>query len=173
MEKDFPGKETEFKAWVKKKAEKKFKINSVMDVTAGTLILWLGWLYFNGGSTSTMYASRDNSTCKIIMNTLVSAGAASITHAYLKPLCLGTYSKYAKHDFFAACDGLICGLVAITASCNNVEVWAAFVIGIVSSPVFIAGMLTVKALKIDDPINAAALHTSTGMWGLIAVGVFD
>ena len=47
-----------------------------MDVTAGTLILWLGWFYFNGASASTMYAPRANSTSRIYMNCLVAAGAA-------------------------------------------------------------------------------------------------
>lgn len=87
MEKNFPGKEKEFKAWVTKKVNKPFKISSVMDVTAGTLILWLGWFYFNGASASTMYAPRANSTSRIYMNTLVAAGAAAVTHTYLKPLC--------------------------------------------------------------------------------------
>ena len=87
MEKNFPGKEKEFKAWVTKKLNKPFKISSVMDVTAGTLILWLGWFYFNGASASTMYAPRANSVSRIYMNTLVAAGAAAVTHTYLKPLC--------------------------------------------------------------------------------------
>ena len=144
-----------------------------MEVTAGTLILWVGWFYFNGGSATTMYAARYNSVSRIIMNTIIAAGSGAITHAYLKPLCFRSYSKYAKHDFFATCDGVICGLVAITASCNNVETWAAFVICIVSSPVCIAGLYVVKAMGIDNPINASAIHTSNGIWGLIVVGIFD
>lgn len=56
---------------------------------AGTLILWLGWLYFNGASASTMYAPRANSVSRIYMNTLVAAASASVTHTYLKPLCFG------------------------------------------------------------------------------------
>jgi ammonia channel protein AmtB len=55
MIKDFPGKEAEFRQWIKKKAEKPYKINSIMDVCAGTLILWVGWFYFNGGSALTLY----------------------------------------------------------------------------------------------------------------------
>jgi ammonia channel protein AmtB len=58
MKKDFPGKEVEFAAWVKKCAEEPFKINSIMDVCAGTLLLWVGWFYFNGGSALTLYAER-------------------------------------------------------------------------------------------------------------------
>jgi ammonia channel protein AmtB len=55
MVKDFPGKEPEFNQWVTESAEADFKINSIMDVCAGTLILWVGWFYFNGGSALTLY----------------------------------------------------------------------------------------------------------------------
>lgn len=173
MLKKFPGKETEFKEWVIKKADKPFKINSIMDVAAGTLILWVGWFYFNGGSASTLYKSRNNSVCRIVMNTIIAGGSGGITNCYLKPLLLRTYSEFNKHDLMAACDGVICGLVAITACCNNVENWAAFVIGILSCPVSVLAIFVIKKLGIDDPINAAAIHTSNGVWGLIAVGIFD
>lgn len=173
MVKDFPGKEKEFRQWVKESAEKPYEINSIMDVCAGTLLLWVGWFYFNGGSTSSMYTLRSNSPCRIVTNTIIAGGSGAITNTYLKPLLMRTYSKYNKHDLGATCDGVVCGLIAITASCNNVEPWAAFIIGFVSCPVSVSAILTIKAWGIDDPINAAAIHTSNGIWGLIAVGVFD
>ena len=173
MRDEFPGKEKEFRRWVKRKAEKPFKIASAMDVAAGTLVLWVGWFYFNGGSAMTMYNPRNNSVCKIIMNTIIAAGSGGVTNAYLKPLVFRTYGKYAKHDLIAACEGLFAGLVGVTACCNNVDVWTAFVVGIISALVAIPAIIAVKKMGIDDPINAAAIHSSCGVWGLIAVGIFD
>ena len=144
-----------------------------MDVAAGTLILWVGWFYFNGGSASTMYKARENSVCRIVLNTIIAGGAGGISMMIFKPLMMRTNSKYNKHDLCATCDGVVAGLVAVTACCNNVDAWAAFVIGIISCPVSVAAIVAIKAMGIDDPINAAALHTSNGIWGLIACGLFD
>jgi ammonia channel protein AmtB len=55
MVQHFPGKEAVFKEWVKECADAPYRINSIMDVCAGTLILWVGWFYFNGGSALTLY----------------------------------------------------------------------------------------------------------------------
>jgi Amt family ammonium transporter len=173
MEKEFPGKEVEFRRWIKECAEKPYKINSVMDVAAGTLILWVGWFYFNGGSALTMYKARQNSVCRIVLNTIIGGGAGGITMMIFKPLIMRTGSKYNRFDFCSLCDGIVAGLISITASCNNCDVWAAFVIGVISCPVSIIGMVIIKTLGVDDPINAAALHTSNGIWGLIACGFFD
>ena len=107
------------------------------------------------------------------MNTIIGAGAGGVTNAYLRPVIFKTYTKYAKHDLFAACDGVFAGLVGITACCNNVDVWTAFVVGVISALVSIGAIALVKRCGIDDPINAGAIHTSCGMWGLIATGIFD
>jgi len=90
MEKNFPGKEFEFRRWVKDCADEPFKINSIMDVAAGTLILWVGWFYFNGGSASTLYKEREFSVCRIVMNTIIAGGAGGITNCYLKNIILRT-----------------------------------------------------------------------------------
>ena len=144
-----------------------------MDVAAGTLILWVGWFYFNGGSASTMYKARQNSVCSIVLNTIIGGGAGGLSMLIFKPLLMRSRSKYNRYDFCSLCDGVIAGLISITASCNNIDVWAAFVIGVISCPVSVAGMVIIKRLGVDDPINAAALHTSNGIWGLIACGFFD
>jgi Amt family ammonium transporter len=73
----------------------------------------------------------------------------------------------------AACDGIIAGLVAITAICNNCAAWEAFIIGIISCPVYVLFAMLLKKIGVDDPINAGAIHTSCGIWGLIAAGLFD
>ena len=173
MEKEFPGKEAEFRLWIKECAEKPYKINSVMDVAAGTLILWVGWFYFNGGSASTMYKTRQNSVCKIVLNTIIAGGSGGISMLLFKPLLMRTRSKYNKFDFCSMCDGIVAGLISVTACCNNCDAWAAFVIGVISCPVSIMGIVIIKTLGVDDPINAAALHTFNGIWGLIACGFFD
>ena len=70
-------------------------------------------------------------------------------------------------------NAILAGLVAITASCNNVSLWSAVVIGIIGSVVYnLSGKLMFR-WKIDDPIEASQIHGFTGIWGVVAVGIFD
>jgi Amt family ammonium transporter len=64
-------------------------------------------------------------------------------------------------------------LVGVTGACDRVENWAAFIIGIVSGLFYIAGCVFLEKLNIDDPVEATAVHTFGGFWGIIAVGIFD
>jgi ammonium transporter, Amt family len=71
------------------------------------------------------------------------------------------------------CNGLLAGLVSVTASCNNIENYSAFVIGLIGGVVYIIATKILEKFKIDDPCCASQMHAFCGMWGCIAVGFFD
>ena len=71
------------------------------------------------------------------------------------------------------CNGILAGLVAITAPCNNVTDWAAFIIGFIAAFVYIFASKMLRFLKIDDAIGAFPVHGACGVWGILAAGLFD
>ena len=150
-----------------------FEQNSYPFVVYGTILLWVSWLFFNGGSTLDMFVARENNTPKIMMVTIISAVTAGLTAAFLKPLIMCTYSKRNRYDVGAMCNGLLAGLVAITGICDRCEPWSAFIIGLIGGIVYILACKLMHCLNIDDPIEASQVHGFTGIWGCIAVGIFD
>ena len=78
-----------------------------------------------------------------------------------------------KTDILVACNGALAGLVGITAGAGYVEPWSAVVIGAISAPVMLASVMVIeRVFKIDDPVGAISVHGTTGLWGLLAVGIF-
>jgi Amt family ammonium transporter len=138
--------------------------HSIPQVMLGTFILAFGWFGFNAGST---LSGMDTRLAVVATNTLI-AGATGAFGAYLYVVF-----KFGKPDPSWLANGMLAGLVAITAPCAFVSAWAAALIG------FIAGGLVVVAaifidtkLKIDDPVGASAVHGVNGAWGVIALGLF-
>jgi Amt family ammonium transporter len=133
-------------------------------VVIGTLVLTFGWMGFNPGST---FGSTDLRIAVIAVNTLLAASAGAVM------AMAWTNWKWGKPDISMTCNGMLAGLVAITAPCAFVAPWASVVIGL------IAGALVCwsvewydRKLKIDDPCGAISVHGMCGAWGLIAVGLF-
>lgn len=139
----------------------------------GTVILWVAWLFFNGGSTLSMQTARQNSSSKVINNTLLSAGAAGLVATYFKPLIMRTYKVTARWDIATCCNGVLAGCVSITGACDRCENWAAIIIGIIGAFAYIGWCKLLDKLGIDDPVEASAVHGAGGIWGLIAVAFFD
>ena len=145
-----------------------FGHNSAL-VVLGTFILWFGWYGFNPGSTLgitptgyAMHASRS------VVTTTLSAAAGGITVCLLEKL-LGSKTW----DVGAVCNGILGGLVSITAGCSTVYPWAAFVIGLLGGGIYFgASKLVLHKLKIDDPLDAFAVHGACGFWGCLMVGFF-
>jgi Amt family ammonium transporter len=130
----------------------------------GTLILALGWIGFNGGST---LDGNDPFANLVIVNTFLAAAAGAIM------VMIITWIKTGKPDPSLTANGMLAGLVAITAPCGSVANWAAIVIGIIAGIVVYAGvMFNENTLKLDDPVGAVAVHGYCGTWGVIAVGIF-
>lgn len=131
---------------------------------AGTLILAFGWFGFNAGSS---LAASDVRVALIAVNTmLASASGALAALLYL-------WLRYHKPDISMGCNGLLGGLVAITAPCAFVSPASALLIGVVAGllVVWASGLLERKFL-IDDPVGAISVHGVCGAWGALALGIF-
>jgi Amt family ammonium transporter len=133
-------------------------------VVMGTFVLAFGWFGFNGGSTLSASEPR---IAEIAVNTAVSSATGALTALFY------VWYRHRRPDLATACNGLLGGLVAITASCAFVTPAAAALVGVV------AGLLTVWAnatfesrLGIDDPVGAIAVHGACGAWGALALGLF-
>jgi Amt family ammonium transporter len=130
----------------------------------GTLILAFGWFGFNPGST---LAGTDLRIGVIATNTmLASASGAIIAVLYM-------WFRFGKPDPSMACNGLLAGLVAITAPCAFVNSVSAFLIGAVAGLVVCWSVFFVeRTLKVDDPVGAISVHGVCGAWGVLSLGLF-
>jgi Amt family ammonium transporter len=129
----------------------------------GTLILAFGWFGFNAGST---LAATDARVATIAVNTILASASGAITALMYE------WSRNKKPDIPLTCNGLLGGLVAITAPCAFVSPAAAVLIGLV------AGLIVTKAVyvlerrwRIDDPVGAIAVHGCCGAWGALSLGI--
>jgi Amt family ammonium transporter len=132
-------------------------------VMLGSLILAFGWFGFNAGSGLSGSTPRIGN---IAVNTMLASGAASLS------ACLFMWKLYGKPDPTMMCNGMLGGLVSITAGCAFVTPMMAFMIGIVSGVITVASVLWFERHHIDDPVGAISVHGVGGVWGLIAVGLF-
>merc|ERR1719387_2512641 len=106
------------------------------------------------------------------VTTTLSAGAAGITGLFLKHNLPAKLGGSAVWDLGHTCNSLLGGLVGITAGCSVVTPAMAVVIGMIAACVYHLGSCTMRKLKIDDPLDAFAVHGACGLWGVIAVGLF-
>ena len=132
-------------------------------VIAGTFILAFGWFGFNPGST---LAGTDLRISMVVVNTML----ASVTGAIATMMTL--YAKGLKPDPTMMCNGMLAGLVAITAPCAFVDSWAAALIGAIAGVLVVFSVFFWERRGIDDPVGAVSVHGVNGLWGLIAVGIF-
>lgn len=120
-----------------------------------------------------MFTPRTNSPAKIIINTWLSGSISGIVAVYVKPHILKSYSFVNRFDCTTLCNGILCGLVGITGCCDQVESYAAFIIGIVSAFFYIGGCYFMEKVHVDDAVEAFPIHLFGGMWGTIATGLFS
>lgn len=141
--------------------------HSIPLAALGVFILWFAWFGFNGCSTLSVQGDSADWAGKIFTTTSLSASAGAIG-----AMCI-TWVRYKKPDVSMTLNGALAGLVGITAGCDIVDPWAAFVIGLICSFVVVFGVeLLDKKLKIDDPVGAIPVHGFCGAVGTILVGVF-
>jgi Amt family ammonium transporter len=137
--------------------------NVPMYVT-GTLILAFGWFGFNPGSTN---AATDLNIGRIATNTMLASAAGSLASM------IYMWGVYKKPDPSFICNGMLAGLVAITAPCAYVTPWASVLIGTVAGILVVWSCLFVERVaKVDDPVGAVSVHGVNGLWGVLAVGLF-
>ena len=130
----------------------------------GTLVLAFGWFGFNAGST---LSATDPRLATVAVNTMLASSAGAFT------ALLYVWHFHRKPDIGMVCNGLLGGLVAITAPCAFVSPAAAVLIGVIAGGL-VAWSVTAleRRFRIDDPVGAVAVHGVCGLWGALAVGVF-
>jgi len=137
----------------------------------GTFLLWFGWYGFNPGSTL-MISGYGTTLARAAVTTTLSAALGGLTGLIIKrqlPSFLGGSGVY---DVGHTCNSLLGALVGITAGCATVHPWAAVLIGIIAAFVYHAASCMMRKLKIDDPLDAFAVHGACGVWGVLASGLF-
>jgi Amt family ammonium transporter len=149
-----------------------FRPHNPALIVTGTLLLWVCWLFFNGGS-AVIFNERKNGPAKVIMINVLAAASGGLTAVFLKPRICGTYSFVSQYDPGTLCNGIIVGLVSTTASCDKIEVWSGFILGIVGALFYSVGCKWLHEFHIDDPLEASAVHLGGGTWGVLAVAFFN
>jgi Amt family ammonium transporter len=129
----------------------------------GTFILWFGWFGFNAGSTLSAFAPDIG---QIVANTMLSAAAAGLVAV------LWSRWRFDAYDPTMAINGVLAGLVAITAGCAYVPVWAGGLIGVAAGVLVVESTGWLEAWGIDDPVGAFPVHGANGLLGTVAVGLF-
>ena len=141
-----------------------FPAHNIVYVVTGTFILLFGWMGFNPGST---LAATDLRIAVVAVNTNLAAVAGSAASM------LFWYFMFGKPDVTMACNGMLAGLVAITAPCAFVSPTSSVVIGLLAGILVCVGVLfNDKVLKIDDPCGAISVHGYCGWFGAVSVGMF-
>ncbi len=137
--------------------------SNTQTAVVGTILLWFGWIGFNGGSTLAM----NDAVPGIIVNTCLSGAAG-----FVVTLIAGWYIR-GFADVGLVVNGTLAGLVAVTASCAYVNEWQSMVIGAIGGLVMLLVEWLIDRLKIDDAVGAIPVHLGAGIWGTLAVGLFS
>ena len=137
--------------------------HNIPMATAGVLILWLGWFGFNGGSV----LSADPALTSLVLTTTSLAAAAGGVGAFV----VSTLA-YRNFDLTMFLNGILGGLVGITAGADLMSPNEAVLIGLIAGSIVVAGVALIDRLRLDDPVGAVTVHLICGMWGTLAVGIF-
>lgn len=130
--------------------------------TVGAMCLWFSWFGFNGGSTLGM----TDAVPIVLLNTNLAAAAGG-----LSALCFA-WARERRPNVGHCINGVIGGLVAVTASCHMVSPWAAVLIGMTAGVIIVCGTYLLERLKIDDVVGAVPVHGMCGAWGTLCVALF-
>ena len=137
--------------------------HSLTSAFMGAFILWLGWFGFNPGSTM---AAVPGDIARICVTTNSAAAAGLLSSTFMSWTLLG------KPDLGMTINGMLAGLVAITASCAFVSVGSSVVIGLFAGIIVVIAVMAFDKMKIDDPVGAVSVHLVNGIFGTICVGLF-
>ena len=138
--------------------------HSMPLATIGVFLLWLGWFGFNGGSV----LSADPGLVSIVFVTTSLAAAVGCLAAMVTSQIF-----LKKPDVTMALNGILAGLVGITAGADTVTWTGAMIIGLVAGIIVVFSIVIIDRIKIDDPVGAISVHGICGIWGTIAVGIFS
>lgn len=131
--------------------------------TLGCFILWIGWFGFNPGST--MEVSDKIAQIAVVTNLSAASGAITAT--------ISSWILASKPDLSLSINGILSGLVAVTASCAFISYSSAILIGSIAGILVVLSVYFLDTIKIDDPVGAISVHLLNGIWGTLAVGLFS
>ena len=137
--------------------------HNIPIATAGVLILWLGWFGFNGGS---VLSADPELTSITLVTTCLAAAAGGVVAALVSTI------MYKNLDLTMFLNGILGGLVGITAGADQMSPMDAILIGAVAGVLIVFAVNLIDKLKLDDPVGAIAVHLVCGIWGTLAVGLF-
>ena len=132
--------------------------------TIGVFLLWLGWFGFNGGS---VLSADPELTSLTLVTTCLAAAAGGIGAMFAYTFVSS------KPDLSMALNGILAGLVGITAGADVMTPLSAIVIGLIAGGLVVGSVLFFDRVKIDDPVGAISVHLTCGIWGTLAVGIFS
>ncbi|GAB5403600.1 MAG: ammonium transporter [Aureliella sp.] len=140
--------------------------HSLPIAALGVFILWFGWYGFNPGSQLAFQGTGDiDATMHIAVTTTLAAAAGGL----IATLC--SWGVFGKPDLSMGLNGILGGLVGITACCDCMSHMMALVVGAVAGVLIIFGVLLLDKLQIDDPVGAFPVHGLCGVWGCMAIGI--
>jgi Amt family ammonium transporter len=138
--------------------------SSLPSATIGAFLLWLGWFGFNGGS---VLSADPELTSLVLVTTCLAAAAgglgAMVATTFVSP----------KPDLSMALNGILAGLVGITAGADVMTPNTAVLIGLIAGVIVVLAVIGIDKVKIDDPVGAISVHLVCGIWGTLAVGIFS
>jgi ammonium transporter, Amt family len=133
----------------------------------GVFLLWIGWFGFNGGSQLAFSSPEDaQAIATVFLNTNLAAAAGAAA------ALLVSWTIFRKPDFSMTLNGVIAGLVSITAGPDVIHGFWAVLVGAVGGTLVTGSILLLDRLELDDPVGAVSAHGSAGLWGTLAVGIF-
>ncbi|HEB91776.1 MAG TPA: ammonium transporter [Deltaproteobacteria bacterium] len=138
--------------------------SSMPLTTIGVFMLWLGWFGFNGGSV----LSADPATTSFVLVTTCLAAAAGGIGAMIAYTFVSS-----KPDLSMALNGILAGLVGITAGADVINPGSAILVGFIAGVLVVGSVLFFDRIQIDDPVGACSVHLTCGIWGTLAVGIFS
>jgi len=136
--------------------------HSMPLATIGVFLLFLGWFGFNGGS---VLSAAPEGVSFVFVTTASAAAAGGLASIFVSWIFLK------KPDLSMALNGILAGLVGITAGADSVTLWSAVIIGLIAGGIVVFSILAFDKAKIDDPVGAISVHGICGIWGTIAVGL--
>jgi Amt family ammonium transporter len=137
--------------------------HSLPLATIGVFLLWLGWFGFNGGS---VLSANPGAVSLTLVTTCLAASTGAVG------AMLTAWMVLKKPDLSMVLNGVLAGLVGITAGADQMAMWSSMIIGFISGVLVVFSVLFFDRIRIDDPVGALSVHLVCGIWGTLAVGIF-
>lgn len=137
--------------------------HSLPMATMGVFLLWFGWFGFNGGS---VLSASPGLVSKVFVTTSIAASAGAFGALFI------SYLKFKTYDITMVLNGILAGLVGITAGADQMGVLDSAIIGFIGGGLVVFSVVLFDKIKIDDPVGAISVHLIGGVWGTLAVGIF-